>query len=139
MHLNIDVKYTPSKAAICFIICEHYFCKVKAYCVASISHAKCIICERKRRNTCIHVQFGIVHIKFSCVRPSVVVHATTIEEMTSVAKHPIWSCSMKSCWSSFLWVIIIFYVSIRNWLSSTIYMERVPSWDNKKKKREKNK
>ena len=133
MNLNIDVKYTPSEAAICLIISKHYLCKMEIYCVASISHAKSIICQRKGRNTRIHVQFIIVCSKLRCIRPFIVVYTAAIKEVTSVAKCPVWSGTTKSCLSSFLWIIIICNVSIRSYeLPTTIYMERVQSWDNKK-------
>lgn len=89
MHLNIDVKYTPSKAVICLIIGEHYLSKMEIYYVVSVSHAESIICERKGGNACIHIQFTIVHSKLSCIRPSMVVHTATIKEVTSVAKCPV--------------------------------------------------
>lgn len=129
MHLNVDIKYTPSKAAICFIISEHYFCKMEIYCVVSISQAKSVISQRIRRNTCIHVKFSIIHCKLCCIRPSIVVWTATIEEMTSVDKCPVWSSLPKSCRSSLTWVIIVCLISRSYKLSTTIYMQRIWSWE----------
>jgi hypothetical protein len=44
MHLNIDVKYAPSKAAICLIIRKHYLRKMEINCVVSVTQAKSVIC-----------------------------------------------------------------------------------------------
>ena len=133
MHLNVNVKYTPSQAAICFIISEHYLSKMEIYCVVSISQAKCIISQRKGRNTCIHVEFSIVHCELICTRPCIVGWAITIKEVASVNECPVCSLKEKPCLSGHTSIIIICLISIRNYLlSTTIYIERVPSWDKQK-------
>lgn len=130
MDLNVDVKYTPSKTAICFIISKHYFCKMEFYCVVSISQAKSIIGQRGRRNTCIHVQFNILHYKLSWISHIIVVYAVGIKEMTIVDKCPVFSTViMKACWSSSLTrVIIICLPSISYKISTTVYIQRIWSW-----------
>jgi hypothetical protein len=126
-HLNVNIKYTPSQAYICFVISEHYLRKMEVYCVISISHTKSIISKRERRKACIRVQLRVGHREPGWILHSINVSLNIIiQEVTSAAKCPVLWTRLVEFWRSTWFCISIICSSINGYFfSAAIYMKLV--------------
>ena len=89
-YLNVDIKYTPSEAAILSVISKHDLRKVKVYCVASIKQTKSVVGQREGRKACIRVQLLVQSGNNRGVLNGVGVSVdTVIQEVTSAAESPV--------------------------------------------------
>jgi hypothetical protein len=129
-YLNVNIKYTPSQAAICFVISEHYLRKMEVYCVISISHTKSIISKRERRKARIRVQFTVGHREPGWLLHSINVSIIIlIQEVTSAAKCPVFWTRPVEFWRSTWFCISIIFSSFNGYFfSAAIYMS-VWFWD----------
>jgi len=125
-HLDIDIKKSPAKAAVCLVISKHYLCEVKGNCVAPTSHTETIISQRDWRKACIHVKWWCICGEFGCIRPCVGIWGTGIvHEVTSGTNSPVSSTLVESWWSGWICIIFIYVPFNICFFSSTIYVEGI--------------
>ena len=86
-YLDINIKHPSSNTEKGSFV--YYLSKVKFHGIIPICQAACIICERKRRWACIHVQFEVIHFEYRFICCYVVMSATpNTPEISSATKAP---------------------------------------------------
>ena len=88
-YLDINIKHQSSNTEKGSVASKYYLSEVKFHGIISICQAACIICERKRREACIHVQFGVIHFEYRFICCYVVMCATpNTPEISNATKAP---------------------------------------------------